>query len=137
MRVRGQMSNALAITAPAVISVVGALVSVFYAHRLGRSTRMEEADRLALRFTEPLIQAAFNLQSRLYNIARLNFLGLFLNRDAATREEREYAVQNTVYLIGQYFGWVEVIRRESLYMDPRSRAHNREIVEKLEQIRET
>jgi hypothetical protein len=132
-----QMPDVLAITAPAAISVAGALVSVFYAHRLGRNTRIEEADRLAVRFREPMIQAAFNLQSRLYNIARLNFLGLFLTKDAATREEREYAVLNTVYLIGQYLGWVEVIRRESQYVDPRSRVRNREIVEKLEQIRET
>lgn len=131
------MPDLLTTIAPAAISVTGAIVSAYYGHRLGRNVRLEEADRLAVRFREPLLQAAFNLQSRLYNIARMDFLGLFLTAGAASEHEREYAVQNTVYLIGQYLGWVEVIRRESQYMDPRSRMRNREIVAALERVRWT
>src|SRR5262245_14150701 len=131
------MPEVLTTIAPAAISVTGAVVSAYYGHRLGRAARLEEADRLAVRFREPLLQSAFNLQSRLYNIARMDFLGLFLTNGAATDHEREYAVHNTAYLFGQYLGWVEVIRRESQYMDPRSRARNREIVAALERIRWT
>jgi hypothetical protein len=131
------MTEFLALVATTVISVMGALVSVFYAHRLRRAAQVEEADQLAVRFREPVLQAAFNLQSRLYNIVRQDFLDDFLVGDTSSPEEREYAVLNTAYLIGQYLGWVEAIRRESQYMDPRSRSRNREIVDRLERVRDT
>lgn len=130
------MVDNLTLVGTAFISVLGALVSAFFAQRLARSARLDQADELALRFREPLLQAAFNLQSRLFNILQLDFLGLFLTSDRATDDEREYAVCNTVYLLAQYLGWVEVIRRESQYMDPRSRQHNREIADRLEKVRE-
>jgi hypothetical protein len=129
--------NDLVAVGVAVISVAGALVSAFYGRRLARQEKLEDADRLAVRFREPLLQAAFNLQSRLYNIVRLDFLHNFMAAEDATPDEREYAVQNTVYLIGQYLGWLEVIRRESQFIDPRSRARNREIAECVEHVRQT
>jgi hypothetical protein len=131
------MTELLALATAAVISVTGALISAFYAHRLGRENQVAEAERLAFRFREPLLQAAFNLQSRIYNIVRQDFLGRFLVGERASEQEKEYAVCNTVYLVGQYLGWVEIIRRESQYMDPRSRERNREIVLRLERVRDT
>ena len=130
------MTDFYALVAGTAISVAGAVVSAFYAHRLRRSGQIEEADRLALRFREPMLQAAFNLQSRIYNIGRQGFLADFLAADHATEDEREYALRNTAYLVGQYLGWVEIIRRQSQYVDPRSRARNREIVQKVEEVRD-
>lgn len=129
------MNSAFALLA-ATISVVGAVISVYFGNRLARQTRLDEADQLAVRFREPLIQSAFNLQSRLYNIVRQAFLERFLRSANATVAEREYAVCNTVFLVGQYLGWVEAIRWESQYVDPRSREHNRQIVEALESVRD-
>jgi hypothetical protein len=123
--------------ATAALSVLGATISVLFAHRFRRAARLDEADDLALHFREPLLQAAFNLQSRLFNIGRMNFLGEFLTGRDVTDDEREYAVCNTVYLIGQYLGWVEAIRRESQYMDPLSKERNRRIAERLERVRVT
>jgi hypothetical protein len=131
------MTELLALATAAVISVTGALISAFYAHRLSRENKMADDDRLAFRFREPLLQAAFNLQSRIFNIVRQDFLGRFLIGDRATPDEREYAVNNTAFLIGQYLAWVEILRCESQYMDPRSRARDRAIVESLEHIRDT
>lgn len=130
------MTDVYALVVTSVISVAGAVVSAFYANRLRRGAQVEEADRLAVRFREPILQAAFNLQSRIYNIVRQQFLDDFLAADRATEEEREYAVRNTAYLVGQYLGWVEIIRRESQYVDPRSRERNREIVRRLEEVRD-
>jgi hypothetical protein len=130
------MTDVYALVITTVISVAGAVVSAFYANRLRHGAQVEEADRLAVRFREPVLQAAFNLQSRIYNIVRQGFLDDFLAADQATEDEREYAVRNTSYLIGQYLGWVEIIRRESQYVDPRSRERNREIVQRLEEVRD-
>ena len=65
-----------------------------------------------------------------------DFLGRFLTAGEASQQERDYAVRNTCYLFGQYLSWVEIIRRESQYIDPRSRENNRLIVEKLEHVRD-
>jgi hypothetical protein len=131
------LTELFAIIVTGAVSVAGALVSAYYGTRLRRQAQLEEADRLAVRFREPILQAAFNLQSRLFNIARQDFLGRFLTAENATPDEREYAVTNTSYLIGQYLGWVEIVRRESQYIDPRSRVRNREIVHHLERVRDT
>ena len=104
----------------------------------GKISRLDRAEDLATRFREPLLQAAHNLQSRLYNILKQDFLGrFFTRRGAPVQQERDYAVHNTCYLFGQYLCWVEIIRRESQYIDPRSRENNRMIVEKLEHVRDS
>ena len=45
---------------------------------------MDQAEDLAVRFREPLLQAIFNLETRIYNIVELGFLQRFLG-DGATR----------------------------------------------------
>lgn len=128
-------SNSLSAFA-AVLSVVAVLATVVISYRQSKLSRLERAEDLATRFREPLLQAAYNLQSRLFNIAKQDFLGRFLTADDATAQEREYAVRNTCFLFGQYLAWVEIIRREAQYVDPRSRENNRVIVEKLEHVRD-
>lgn len=128
-------SNTLSAFA-AILSVIAVSLSAALTYRQGRRSRLERAEDLATRFREPLLQAASNLASRLYNIARKDFLGRFLTHGEASQQERDYAVRNTCYLFGQYLAWVEIIRRESQYVDPRSRENNRLIVERLEQVRD-
>jgi hypothetical protein len=124
----------------AVVAILTTLLGVFLAAvftlRQTQKVRLERAEDLATRFREPLLQAAYNLQSRLYNIAKQDFLGRFLTAAEASQQERDYAVRNTLYLFGQYLAWVEIIRREAQYVDPRSRENNRVIVERLEHIRD-
>jgi hypothetical protein len=122
--------------ATAVVSAIGALVSVWYGRRTVMLERWATAEDLATRFREPLLQAVFNLETRIYNIAELNFFGRFLAPDS-TEDEREYAVLNTCYLFAQYFCWVEIIRRESQFLDPRSVERNRAIAHCLEAVRDT
>jgi hypothetical protein len=74
-------------------------------HRLA-----DEGRQLALvqRYREPLARAAYDLQSRLWNILRGSFL------DSSDPKDRRwlYARDSTVWLFAQYFGWVEIVRRE-------------------------
>jgi hypothetical protein len=119
----------------ATISAIAAIVSASLAAHSVSSTRNAAADDVAARFREPVLQAAFNLQSRFYNIVNLNFLQVFAG-DSARDDEREYAYKNTLYLLGQYFCWVEILRRESQFLDPRSRTRNREIARHLERVRD-
>lgn|SRR5512144_1395413 len=127
-------SSSVALVA-AAISFSSALTCAWFSRRTIVSERLAAADEVAVRFREPLLQAAFNLQSRVYNIVRQGFLTRFL-AEARPTEDREYAAENTLYLLGQYFCWVEILLRESQYLDPRNQARNRVVTEHLETVRD-
>ena len=75
---------------------------------LDRDLRAEE---VLTRYREPLAAAAFDLQSRLYNILRLGFFAKF------ARDERgEEAFRTTLFRLAQYFGWTEILRRDIQFL---------------------
>ena len=77
--------------------------------------KKQEAEAILSRYREPLINAAHELQGRLFNLLRLKFLTHFyLN---GNEREKQYAVENTLYVIAQYLGWTEIIRREVQFLD--------------------
>jgi hypothetical protein len=125
----------VAAVAAATISASAAVVCAWFARRTLISERLAAADEVAVRFREPLLQAAFNLQSRIYNVVRLGFLERFMS-ETSPAEDREYAAENTLYQLGQYFCWVEILRRESQFLDPRHQARNRIVADQLEKIRD-
>ena len=75
-----------------------------------RRAQVARSEYLLARYSEPLARAAFDLQSRLYNILRMNFLQAFYSR-------QQYAETSTLWLIGQYLAWVEILRREVQVLD--------------------
>jgi hypothetical protein len=118
-----------------MISTVGAFVSVWYGRRAVRAERLASAEELAVRFREPLLQAVFNLETRIFNILQIDFFGRFRG-PKNTSEEREYAELNTVYVFAQYFCWVEILRREAQFLDPRNAERDELVVRTLEDIRD-
>ena len=71
-----------------------------------------QAQDVLARYREPLAAAAFDLQSRLYNILRLDFFDKF-GGDHAHSEE---ALRTTAFRLAQYFGWTEILRREIQFL---------------------
>ncbi|MGQ0716813.1 MAG: hypothetical protein ACT4NP_05740 [Pseudonocardiales bacterium] len=119
-----------------LISTVGAIVSVAISRRAAREERLSAAEELIRKFREPLLQAAFNLETRIYNMVELGFFGRFLGADS-TDSEKEYAVLNTMHVFAQYFCWVEIVRRESQFVDPRDDRINRTTADRLEAASDT
>jgi hypothetical protein len=83
-----------------------------------------ESDRLkaaALRqreissFSEPLTRSAHDLQSRLYNILKQGLVEVYLVK--GNDREKTYVTNHTIFLIGQYFCWTELVRREIQFID--------------------
>jgi hypothetical protein len=70
------------------------------------------AEQVLTRYREPLAAAAFDLQSRLYNILRLDFFEKFGN----DIERSEDAVETTLLRLAQYFGWTEILRRDIQFL---------------------
>jgi hypothetical protein len=113
--------------------VIAALVSAFVALRQSRMSerltllsheldaevnrqaalfdRELRAEEVLARYREPLAAAAFDLQSRLYNILRLDFFSKFGNG-----ERGEEALRTTLFRLAQYFGWTEILRRDIQFL---------------------
>ena len=72
----------------AVVSAVGALVAVLLSRRAVIRDRRLSADELAGRYRVPMLHAAFNLQSRLYNIGRQDFLARLFKTPCDCEEEK-------------------------------------------------
>ncbi|HEX6026496.1 MAG TPA: hypothetical protein VFZ00_31155 [Solirubrobacter sp.] len=96
------------------VSVFAAVLSAFITLRQVRlkselDLEAQRAQTLA-KYREPLAAAAFDLQSRLYNILRLNFFG---NWGATRGDDAELT---TLFRIAQYFGWTELLRRDIQFL---------------------
>jgi hypothetical protein len=70
------------------------------------------AEEVLTRYREPLAAAAFDLQSRLYNILRLDFFRKVRNNQALAEE----ALRTTLFRLAQYFGWTEILRRDIQFL---------------------
>jgi hypothetical protein len=70
------------------------------------------AEDVLKRYREPLAAAAFDLQSRIYNVLRLDFFARFSNGSARAED----AVTTTSFRLAQYFGWTEILRREIQFL---------------------
>jgi hypothetical protein len=70
------------------------------------------AEDVLARYREPLAAAAFDLQSRCYNILRLGFLEKF----GAGHERFGEAQTTTLFRFAQYFGWTEILRRDIQFL---------------------
>jgi hypothetical protein len=116
----------------AIIALVGAVASACIAlygqARSSSVARRREAEAVLAKYREPLIAAAYELQGRLYNILELKFLEKYY-RDGDDAQRR-YAVQNTLYVIGQYFAWSEILRREIQFLSFTDSARSRAVAER-------
>jgi len=71
------------------------------------------AEDVLARYREPLAAAAFDLQSRLYNLLRLEFLAKF----GGGHPRSETALRTTLFRLAQYFGWTEILRRDIQFLN--------------------
>jgi hypothetical protein len=130
------MQEWLATIVAVLISTTGALVSVTISRRAAREERLSAAEELTRKFREPILNSAYNLQTRIYNMVELDFFGRFLGADS-TDSEREYAILHTMYVFAQYFCWVGILRQEAQYLDVRNEGINRAVAARLETIADT
>jgi len=70
------------------------------------------AEDVLATYREPLAAAAFDLQSRIYNILRMDFFDKWANGKART----DAAVESTLFRLAQYFGWSEILRRKIQFL---------------------
>ncbi|MFC8952671.1 hypothetical protein ACFT8P_08495 [Streptomyces sp. NPDC057101] len=129
----------------ASLSGAVALVSVAYSSQANRKNSLlkEDLDRQAAernrmlerqdvmsRFRDPLLWAAFDFQSRLYNIVGQHFLRVYFVHP----HDQLYVVRSTLHVLAEYLGWVEILRRRIYFLDLGNKEANRRIVALLARI---
>ncbi|WP_041987163.1 MULTISPECIES: hypothetical protein [unclassified Streptomyces] len=125
------------------VAVVSASVAAVLGYWQQRRLRTMEQRNLMDQYGASLAWAAFDLQSRLFNILRghvldrtpgagAGFLSSFLSR--GTPEEGEYVRRSTVFVLAEYLGWVEMLRRDVQFLDLGRSRVNRDVMVKISEI---
>jgi hypothetical protein len=120
----------------AVVSLVSVLVTAVAAyrttvigHRLQEQarerTRAELAEELFRHYREPLLWSAQSLQSRLFNGIERGFLRRYLH--CGDQADERYVRDNTVYVLAEYLGWLEIIRRDQRLLDLETIGNTKEL----------
>lgn len=91
------------------------------------SRKQEERQDLMNRIRDPVLWAAFDLQSRIFNIVAQRFLEAYLQYGSPGKQS--YAVRNTAFLFGQYLAWVEIVREKVQFLDLGNKQENRKVVD--------
>jgi hypothetical protein len=100
--------------------------------RREQASSQSRLEQLLSRYRDPLLAAAYDLQSRIYNLVVGDFLDLLRKGD---QDEQSYAVGSTLFVIAQYLGWVEALRRGVQYLDLGDVEDSREFIRRLEAVR--
>lgn len=116
----------------AVGTVLAALIGWFAQAARHRSEASDKATQVLQAYRDPLLRAAFELQSRLYNIAARGYMQAYLSKRPGG--EIPEATLSTLWLLGQYLGWSEILRREIQYLDLGSRSTNQTVQRRLNEI---
>jgi hypothetical protein len=112
--------------------VTGVVLAVLAGVLKRRHDREAHISELLSRYRDPLLGAAFDLQSRLYNIVRRDFLEDYLG--SSEPGAHEYARDSTLWLIGQYLGWTEILRHEVQFLDLGEASANRRLQARLQRV---
>ncbi len=126
------MTSALAVLGT-IYSSVASRRSQVESARLSAGLQRERDEQIARResqsalsrFRDPLMHASYDLQSRIYGIVRRGFLARYYTR--GSEAEKEYAVENTVFLVAQFLGWTEAIRDGIQFLDLEASDRTREL----------
>jgi hypothetical protein len=125
----------------AIVAVISASITVYgqvraaqFADRLAKQREAESRETqtatLMSKYRDPLLRSTIDLQSRLFNIHQNQFLAFYCQSPT----DRDYAIYNTLYVLAEYFGWVEILRREVQFLDLGDMEMNRRLSELLVNI---
>jgi hypothetical protein len=109
-------------------AAVGALSTLTIELVKRRWDKKSAAEQLIRKYRDPLLQAAFGLQSRLYNIVHLSFLDFTKSK---SEDEKTYARDSTLWHFAEYLGWAEILRREVQFLDLGTVSKNKRLQKRL------
>lgn len=126
------------ITSGAGLTVAVAGVPLNYV--LAQRARRAETQDLMARYRDPFLWSIHDLRSRIRTILDDDFLTRFLIKGddqvlPSGNFMRAYARRHTMFVLAEYLGWVEIIRRTVGFLDLGDQRRNRRLLEHLSIIR--
>jgi hypothetical protein len=126
------------ITSGASLAVATASVPLNYA--LNQRARRDQTQDLMARYRDPFLWSVHDLRSRIRTILHEEFLTRFLinGEDQILPDGdamRAYARRHTMFVLAEYLGWVEIIRRTVGFLDLGDQRRNQRLLEHLSVIR--
>jgi hypothetical protein len=124
----------------ALASLAVALTNTVVTHRLrlaeAATEREAEAEAVLERYRGPLLAAAFDLQDRFDNLINpeRDFLAGYGGRRNPLRDE---AIRTTLYRVGQYFCWVEIMRGDRQFLKFREPDHTKAVADLVGEVGRT
>jgi hypothetical protein len=120
--------------ATVAVAVAGGLATLSAPDWKAQRDRRRQVRELEARYSDSLRRSADALQSRFWNVAMLRFSQAYVQR--GTDEERFHAITSTLWLVGQYFCWVELLRRDAYSLALGGVERGRRLLALLERIEE-
>lgn len=100
----------------AVASVVISVgITTLNQNRINKLNNSIEAQKKHQYYLEPLIRSAADLQSRIYNILECGFIERYYHN--GSDRNRKYVIDNTVFLVAQFFAWTEAARIDVQFLN--------------------
>jgi hypothetical protein len=119
----------------AVVSLVGAIgaaaITGWFTFYSDYRKRLSESEKLVAKYRDPLLLAASDLQSRLFNIVDKGILNYF---DAPHQRQRDILTIYTCFLVGQYFAWTNILRRQAQFLCFSTDKQNKQLADTLATI---
>ncbi|PYH52363.1 uncharacterized protein BO96DRAFT_415642 [Aspergillus niger CBS 101883] len=97
-----------------------------------RLKRLSESQKLVAKYRDPLLLASMELQSRLYNILEQDFLSHYEKKD-----RRDLVDVYTAFLIGQFFSWTYILRRQVQFFRPSTDKSHQKLSRAIEAIQKS
>ncbi|KAH7308306.1 hypothetical protein BKA65DRAFT_520155 [Rhexocercosporidium sp. MPI-PUGE-AT-0058] len=120
----------------AAVSLIGSLVAAAFTGWItwfiDEVRRRADAKKLVAKYHDPLLLAALDLQSRLFNITQQ---GLLNQVDGEEKKDLIYVY--TSFLFGQFLSWTYILRREAQFLRFSTQKNNRQMARILEAITHT
>jgi hypothetical protein len=121
-----------------VISLVGSLVGLIitatiptlFSLRSNRGKQLSESEKLVAKYREPLLRATTDLQSHLHNIYQRRFLSDYHQN----RSKKDYVDFWTPYVVGRFFSWVHILRRQVQFLQFPTDKNNKKLLDALDAI---
>ncbi|MGW5637986.1 hypothetical protein [Streptomyces sp. NPDC003832] len=119
----------------AAVALAGAVTTAVLGYWFQRRAVTVERLNYMTQYGASLAWAAFDLQSRLHNVLGRRYFELFLT--GGSRQDAELARRSTVFVVAEYLGWVEILRRDVQFLDLGRTEPNRKVMTQLSRISET
>jgi hypothetical protein len=99
----------------AVVSLIGSLVAAGFtgwiSFYIDQVKRRSEAKALVHKYRDPLMLAAYDLQSRFWGLVQQNLL-----RYTEDENKKDLIYVYTAFLVGQYLSWTYILRRQAQFL---------------------